>query len=93
MSDLPYFKFRLYVAGDGPHSVRAIANLHSICREYLAERHEIQIVDVLYEPQIAMDDNVMLTPMLLKLLPAPVQKFIGNLSQPESLLQALGIPS
>jgi hypothetical protein len=71
--------------------VRAIANLHSLCREYLAERHEIRIVDVLYEPQIALDDNVMLTPMLLKLLPAPVQKFIGNLSQPESLLQALAI--
>jgi circadian clock protein KaiB len=93
VSDLPYFKFRLYVVGDGPHSVQAIANLHSLCREYLAERHEIEIVDVLDEPQRALDDNVMLTPMLLKLLPAPVRKLIGTLSQTESVLQALGIPS
>ena len=92
MSKLPHFKFRLYVAGDGPHSVQAIANLNALCREYLAERHEIEIVDVLHEPQRALDDKVMLTPMLVKLLPAPVRKIIGSLSQRETLLQSLGLP-
>jgi hypothetical protein len=54
MSKLPHFKFRLYVAGDGPHSVQAIANLNALCREYLTERHEIEIADVLHEPQRAL---------------------------------------
>jgi circadian clock protein KaiB len=88
----PHFKFRLYVAGDGPHSVQAIANLNSLCREYLAERHEIEIVDVLHDTQRALDDKVMLTPMLIKLFPAPIRKIIGSLSQRENLLQALGFP-
>jgi circadian clock protein KaiB len=86
------FKFRLYVAGEGPHSVQAIANLHLLCREHLPERHEIEIVDVLRQPQRALEDKVMLTPLLVKLLPAPARKIIGSLSQRESLLQALGLP-
>jgi circadian clock protein KaiB len=93
MSELPHFKFQLYVAGDGPHSVQAIANLNEICREFLSERHEIEIIDLLREPERALHDEVMPTPMLVKLSPAPVLKFIGNLSQRESLLQALEIPS
>jgi circadian clock protein KaiB len=52
----------------------------------------IEIVDLLSEPERALQDEVMLTPMLVKLLPAPVRKFIGNLSQRESLLRALEIP-
>jgi circadian clock protein KaiB len=92
MSKLPHFKFQLYVAGDGPHSVQAIANLKELCREYLPERHEIEIIDVLREPERALHDEVILTPMLVKLSPAPVRKFIGNLSQRESLQQALEIP-
>jgi circadian clock protein KaiB len=92
VSKLPHFKFQLYVAGDGPHSVQAIANLNELCREYLSERHEIEIVDLLSEPERALYDEVMLTPMLVKLLPAPVRKCIGNLSQREFLLRALGIP-
>jgi circadian clock protein KaiB len=92
VSKLPHFKFQLYVAGDGPHSVQAIANLNAFCREFLSERHEIEIIDLLLEPERALYDEVMLAPMLVKLLPAPVRKFIGNLSQRESLLQALEVP-
>jgi circadian clock protein KaiB len=92
MSKLPHFKFQLYVAGDGTHSVQAIANLNELCREYLSERHEIEIIDLLSEPERALHDQIMLTPMLVKLLPAPVRKFIGNLSQREFLLRALEIP-
>lgn len=85
------FKFRLYVAGDGPHSIEAIANLHALCREHLPERHEIDVVDVLSEPQRALTDGVMLTPLLVKLSPPPVRKIMGTLSQRNSVLLALGL--
>jgi circadian clock protein KaiB len=87
------FKFRLYVAGDAPNSTQAIANLTALCRERLPEQHEIEVVDVLRDPQRALTDGVLLTPMLVKLLPAPIGKLVGSLSQREPLLQALGLPS
>lgn len=85
------FKFRLYVAGDGPNSLQAEANLRALCREHLPERHEIEIVDVLRDGQRALDDGVMMTPQLVKLSPAPVRKIIGTLSQRETVLQTLGL--
>lgn len=88
-----HFKFRLYVAGDGPNSSQAMANLDAICREHLAERHEIEVVDVLREPQRALTDFVMLTPLLVKLSPVPVRKITGTLSQRETVLQALDLPA
>jgi circadian clock protein KaiB len=87
-----HFKFRLYVAGDAPNSLLAVANLRAICREFLAERHEIEIVDVLREPKRVLADDILLTPALVKLSPAPVRKIVGNLSQREPVLQALGLP-
>jgi circadian clock protein KaiB len=87
------FKFRLYVAGDGPNSTQAIANLNALCHEHLPERHEIEIVDVLREQQRALADGVMLTPLLVKLSPAPVRKIVGTLSQRDPVLQALGLPA
>lgn len=93
MKEIPPFKFRLYVAGDGPHSTQAIANLDALCREHLPERHEIEVVDVLREPQRALADRVMLTPLLLKLSPAPIRRIVGSLSQRASVLQTLGLPA
>ena len=92
MSKPEHFKFRLYVAGDGPNSALAVANLDTLCREHLAGRHEIEVVDVLREPQRALTDLVMLTPLLVKLAPAPVRKLTGTLSQRAPVLQALGLP-
>jgi circadian clock protein KaiB len=83
------FKFRLYVAGGTPNSVQAVANLKSICRAHLPDRHEIEIVDVFREPKRALADGIYMTPMLVKLAPAPVQTILGTLSQTEALLQAL----
>jgi len=85
------FKFRLYVAGDGPNSLQAVTNLQAICRELLPERHEIEIVDVLHDPHCALDDGVLMTPQLVKLSPAPPRKIVGNLSQREIVLQTLGL--
>jgi circadian clock protein KaiB len=86
------FKFRLYVAGDAPNSIQAVANLNALCREHLPERHEIEIVDVLSEPQRALTDGVFLTPTLVKLSPAPIRKIVGNLSDPKPVLLTLGLP-
>ncbi len=87
------FKFRLYVAGGGPNSTQAVANLRALCREHLPERHEIEIVDVLREQKRALADGVMLTPLLVKLSPGPVLKILGTLSKRELVLQALGLPA
>jgi circadian clock protein KaiB len=86
-----FFKFRLYVAGDSPNSMLAVANLHACCREHLPAGHEIELVDVLREPRRALTDNILLTPMLVRLAPAPERRIVGNLSRREALLAALGI--
>jgi circadian clock protein KaiB len=71
--------------------MQAIANLRALCRESLPEQHEIEVVDVLREPERALKDLVMLTPLLVKLSPLPVHQIVGSLSQRESVLQALGL--
>ncbi len=93
LKQLPPFKFLLYVAGNGPHSSQAVTNLRALCREHLPERHEIEIVDVYGEPQRALADGVVLTPMLVKVLPGPVCKIIGTLSQSKTTLRALDLPA
>jgi circadian clock protein KaiB len=92
MSKASSFKFRLYVAGEAPNSTQARHNLTSLCRQYLPDRHEIEIVDVTREPQRALADGVLLTPQLLRVYPTPVRKVVGNLSQLQPLLQTLEIP-
>ena len=83
--------FRLYVAGESPNALRAIANLNSICREHLANRHTIEIVDVLDNPLVVIDDGILVTPTLVRLAPPPVTRVIGDLSERANVLLALGI--
>jgi circadian clock protein KaiB len=83
--------FRLYVTGEAPNSIRAIGNLRALCGEHLAGRHEIEIVDLLLEPQRALEDDVLLTPTLIQLAPKPVRKIIGNLNDSATVLRALGL--
>lgn len=85
------FKFRLYVADRTPNSALAIANLTALCRTYLPDRHEIEIVDVLRRPERAMEDGIFMTPALVKLAPLPVIRVIGTLSRTQATLQALGL--
>lgn len=80
---------RLYVAGHAPNSVRAIANLRTICDEYFAAAHELEIVDLLENPRRALADGIIVTPTLLKVMPLPVQRVIGNLGDTRQVLQAL----
>jgi circadian clock protein KaiB len=85
------FKFRLYVADDALNSAQAVANLSALCRTYLPDRHEIDIVDVFDHPKRALADGIFLTPTLVKLGPAPVRTIVGTLSQTQRVLQALGL--
>jgi circadian clock protein KaiB len=81
---------RLYVAGNAPNSQRAIANIKAICDEHFASGHELEIVDLLEHPRRALADGVIVTPTLLKLLPLPAQRVVGNLSDTNQVLLALG---
>lgn len=91
MSRRVMFKFRLYVAGDALNSSQALANLGALCREYLPDRHEIEVVDVFREPKRALADAIFMTPTLLRLAPAPIRRIVGTLSQTQPVLQALGL--
>jgi len=85
------FKLRLYVAGDAQNSVQAVANLAAFCRAYLADRHEIEVVNVFQAPERALADGIFMTPALIKLAPPPIRRVVGTLSQTQPLLDALGL--
>ena len=85
------FKFRLYVAGDAQNSANALANLTALCRAYLADRHNIEVVNVFREPKRALADGILMTPTLVKLAPSPVRRIVGTLSQTQPVLHALGL--
>ncbi len=93
MSRRVKFKFRIYVAGDALNSAQALANLDTICREYLPDRHEIEVVDVFREPKRALTDGVFMTPTLVKVAPFPTRRIVGTLSQTRLVLQAVGLQS
>jgi hypothetical protein len=85
------FKFRLYVAGDAQNSAQALTNLHAICRKYLPDRHDIEVVDVFLEPLRALEEGIFMTPALVKLTPLPKRTAVGTLSQTTPVLHALGL--
>ena len=85
----PALRLRLYIAGSAPNSLRAIANCRAICDEHFASGHELEIVDLLEYPKRALADGIIVTPTLLKLLPLPVQRVIGTLSDTNQVLLAL----
>jgi circadian clock protein KaiB len=91
MSPRVHYKFRLYIAGNAQNSVLALANLSAICHAHLAGRYTIEVVDVFREPGRALVDGVRMTPSLIRLSPAPVQRIIGTLSQTAHVLMLLGL--
>lgn len=82
---------RLYVAGQSPKSVTAYANLKKICEEHLAGRHKIEIIDLMIAPQFAREDQILAVPTLVRKIPEPVKKIIGDLSNTERTLAALNV--
>ena len=80
---------RIYVAGNGPNSLRALVNVRAICEEHFADHYELEVVDMLKQPDRALADGVIVTPTLLKLLPLPAMKLIGSLSDSDQVRLAL----
>ena len=85
----PVYELRLYLAGHSQRSVRAVENLRRTCEEYLAGRYRIELVDLLENPQLARGDEIIAVPTLVRTLPEPVRKIIGDLSDTEKLLVGL----
>jgi len=89
--DDPRYELRLYVAGQTPKSLTAFANLKKICEEHLAGRYRIEIIDLLEQPQLAAGDQILAIPTLVRQLPQPLKKIIGDLSNTERVLVGLDL--
>jgi len=85
------FELRLYVAGQTSRSLAAFANLKTICEEHLAGRYRIEVVDLLKNPQLAQGDQILAIPTLVRKLPEPIKKIIGDLSDTLRVLVGLDI--
>lgn len=83
--------FCLYIAGDAPHSQMALTNLKNICEEFLPGRYQIQIVDVMAHPLEGLEKHIFVTPTLVKVSPLPETRLIGNLSDRDKVIAALGL--
>jgi circadian clock protein KaiB len=80
---------RLYVAGQSPKSLRAFANLQRLCDEHLEGRYTIEIIDLIAHPELARSDDILAIPTLVRRLPAPLRKVIGDLADKERVLVCL----
>ncbi|MFZ1107721.1 MAG: circadian clock KaiB family protein [Rhodomicrobium sp.] len=86
-----YWELRLYVAGQTDKSIRAINNLTRICKEHLEGRYSIEVVDLLQRPQLAAGDQILAVPTLVRRLPEPIKKIIGDLSSEARVLIGLDL--
>jgi len=86
-----FWRLRLYIAGQTPNSIAAIDNLKKICEDKLRGRYRIEVVDLLEKPQLAKGDQIIAIPTLVRRLPPPVKKIIGNLSKTESVIVGLDL--
>lgn len=85
------WNLRLYVAGMTPRAVAAFANLKKLCETHLADRYEIEVIDLLTQPQLAAGDQIIAVPTLVRRLPPPMKKIIGDLSNEERVLVGLDL--
>jgi len=82
---------KLYIAGSTDRSVRAIQNAKEICEEHLAGRYELEVIDIFQQPKLAKDDQILAVPTLIKTLPLPLRRFIGDLSDRDVVLVGLDV--
>lgn len=87
------FVLKLYITGKTPKSEQSIANLRYICDRELANKYELIIIDVLEHPQLAEDEKILATPTLIKELPPPIRRIIGDLSDTQKVLLGLDLKS
>ena len=91
MSELEMFDLRLYVAGQTPKALRAFENLRKICNEHLEGRYRIEVIDLLENPTLGQGDQILALPTLVRRLPSPIKKIIGDLSNTERVLVGLDL--
>lgn len=87
------FTLKLYITGKTPRTERAIVNLRQLCEEELAGCYELEIIDILEHPQLAEDERILATPTLIKQLPPPLRRVIGDLSDRDRVLLGLDLRS
>lgn len=85
------WELRLYVAGQTPKSVAALANLTAYCEQHLAGRYKLEVIDLLVSPQLAEGDQILAIPTLVRKVPEPIRKIIGDLSNEERVLVGLDV--
>jgi circadian clock protein KaiB len=91
--DKETWELRLYVAGQTPRSLAAFANLKKICEEHLADRYSIEVVDLVKHPQLAAGDQILAIPTLVRKLPSPIRKIVGDLRDTQKALVGLQLRS
>jgi circadian clock protein KaiB len=91
LQDTDRYELRLYVAGQTTKSLAAFANLKRICEEHLAGKYSIEVIDLLENPTLARGDQILAIPTLVRKLPQPIKKFIGDLSNTDRVLVGLDL--
>ena len=85
------YVLRLYVTGQTPRSLRAIQNIKRICEEHLSGRYDLEVIDIYQRPSLAKGEKIIAAPTLVKSLPAPIRRFVGDLSDSEKILFGLDL--
>jgi len=85
------WELRLYIAGNTPKSITALKNLKKYCEEHLKDQYRIEVIDLLIHPQLAAGDQILAIPTLVRKVPVPIRKIIGDLSNEEKVLVGLNI--
>jgi len=85
------YNLRLYVAGQTPKSIAAICNLRRLCEKYLSGRYRLDVIDLMAEPNLAQRDQIVAIPTLVRSMPEPIKRIIGDLSNSRRVLMWLGI--
>ena len=86
-----HFALRLYITGTTPQSVRAVANVKKICEEHIKGHYELEVIELYQQPQLAQSEQIIATPTLIKKLPLPLRRIIGDLSNTERVLTGLNL--
>jgi circadian clock protein KaiB len=88
---LPAYKLRLFITGASPNSIRAVENINAICKQYLKDNYELEIIDIHQQPGLAQGENVIALPLLIKKTPGPERRLIGDMSDTTKVLKGLGV--
>lgn len=91
LDDGQHYVLKLYIVSTTPKSLRAVANVRKLCEEYLQDRFELEVIDISTKPELAKKEQLIGAPTLVKLLPLPLRRFIGDMSKKERLITGLEI--